>query len=228
MNSIISPHRITPRYSASNHEYRQRAPDGSPQPQIIQSADDQDRRRKDVSVLRPSPEGLQAWRDSGHALGSRLPRYDSIFVECQAHSLTDLKPYAPELCTFDFLRLDLCVGGLLVLMFTGLSGYIWRYQIGPWVRRGFRVVAPNMLGYGETVSMKGSDEEIGRPALFTYAPLLRISPQTSPCTRHSPLQPIWRVSSTLWTSRSPWSSSRTIGVRRTRGPSRRGTRRGPG
>ncbi|KAG8843566.1 hypothetical protein FRB96_003891, partial [Tulasnella sp. 330] len=28
--------------------------------------------------------------------------------------------------------------------------YNWRYQIGPWVHRGWRVVAPNMLGYGET------------------------------------------------------------------------------
>ena len=28
--------------------------------------------------------------------------------------------------------------------------YGWRYQIGPWVRKGFRVVVPDMLGYGET------------------------------------------------------------------------------
>jgi pimeloyl-ACP methyl ester carboxylesterase len=26
----------------------------------------------------------------------------------------------------------------------------WKYQIGPWVRAGYRVVAPDMLGYGET------------------------------------------------------------------------------
>ena len=26
--------------------------------------------------------------------------------------------------------------------------YGWRYQIGPWVRRGYRVVVPDMLGYG--------------------------------------------------------------------------------
>lgn len=26
--------------------------------------------------------------------------------------------------------------------------YGWRYQIGPWVRRGCRVVVPDMLGYG--------------------------------------------------------------------------------
>ncbi|KAL9713099.1 hypothetical protein Ac2012v2_004340 [Leucoagaricus gongylophorus] len=28
--------------------------------------------------------------------------------------------------------------------------YGWRYQIGPWVREGYRVVVPDMLGYGET------------------------------------------------------------------------------
>ena len=28
--------------------------------------------------------------------------------------------------------------------------YGWRYQIGPWVRRGYRVVVPDMLGYGGT------------------------------------------------------------------------------
>ncbi|KAF7432683.1 hypothetical protein PC9H_004625 [Pleurotus ostreatus] len=28
--------------------------------------------------------------------------------------------------------------------------YGWRYQIGPWVRKGYRVVVPDMLGYGDT------------------------------------------------------------------------------
>ncbi len=28
--------------------------------------------------------------------------------------------------------------------------YGWRYQIGPWVRKGYRVVVPDMLGYGGT------------------------------------------------------------------------------
>lgn len=28
--------------------------------------------------------------------------------------------------------------------------YGWRYQIGPWVREGHRVVVPDMLGYGGT------------------------------------------------------------------------------
>lgn len=26
----------------------------------------------------------------------------------------------------------------------------WKHQIGPWVRAGYRVVAPDMLGYGES------------------------------------------------------------------------------
>lgn len=32
--------------------------------------------------------------------------------------------------------------------------YGWRYQIGPWVRKGCRVVVPDMLGYG------GSDKPV--------------------------------------------------------------------
>jgi soluble epoxide hydrolase/lipid-phosphate phosphatase len=28
--------------------------------------------------------------------------------------------------------------------------YGWRHQIGPWVRAGYRVLAPDMLGYGGT------------------------------------------------------------------------------
>ncbi|KAF8640130.1 hypothetical protein AX17_001366 [Amanita inopinata Kibby_2008] len=30
------------------------------------------------------------------------------------------------------------------------SWYGWRYQIGPWVRKGARVIVPDMLGYGDT------------------------------------------------------------------------------
>jgi len=26
----------------------------------------------------------------------------------------------------------------------------WKYQIGPWVEAGYRVVVPDMLGYGQT------------------------------------------------------------------------------
>ncbi|KAG9011636.1 hypothetical protein FRB94_000749 [Tulasnella sp. JGI-2019a] len=38
--------------------------------------------------------------------------------------------------------------------------YEWRYQIGPWVRRGWRVVVPNMLGYCGT-------DKPADPALYT-------------------------------------------------------------
>ncbi|KAJ8503365.1 hypothetical protein ONZ45_g10924 [Pleurotus djamor] len=38
----------------------------------------------------------------------------------------------------------LCVHGFPDLWFG------WRYQIGPWVTAGYRVVVPNMLGYGDT------------------------------------------------------------------------------
>ncbi|KAG8868569.1 hypothetical protein FRB97_002182 [Tulasnella sp. 331] len=38
--------------------------------------------------------------------------------------------------------------------------YDWRYQIGPWVRRGWRVIAPSMLGYSGT-------DKPDDPALYT-------------------------------------------------------------
>ncbi|TFK43806.1 Alpha/Beta hydrolase protein [Crucibulum laeve] len=36
--------------------------------------------------------------------------------------------------------------------------YGWRYQIGPWVRKGCRVVVPDMLGYGGTEKPMDSSE----------------------------------------------------------------------
>lgn len=30
------------------------------------------------------------------------------------------------------------------------SWFGWRHQIGPWCRNGFRVIVPDMLGFGET------------------------------------------------------------------------------
>ncbi|KAG8843571.1 hypothetical protein FRB96_003896 [Tulasnella sp. 330] len=38
--------------------------------------------------------------------------------------------------------------------------YDWRYQIGPWVRRGWRVIVPSMLGYAGT-------DKPDDPALYT-------------------------------------------------------------
>jgi pimeloyl-ACP methyl ester carboxylesterase len=37
----------------------------------------------------------------------------------------------------------------------------WRYQIPMLVDMGFRVVAPDCLGYGRTVSLSTSDHMIG-------------------------------------------------------------------
>lgn len=31
-----------------------------------------------------------------------------------------------------------------------VNRYGWRYQIRPWVQAGYRVIAPDMLGYGQT------------------------------------------------------------------------------
>ena len=31
-----------------------------------------------------------------------------------------------------------------------MDRYGWRYQIRPWVQAGYRVIAPDMLGYGQT------------------------------------------------------------------------------
>ncbi|THH19891.1 hypothetical protein EW146_g1339 [Bondarzewia mesenterica] len=36
--------------------------------------------------------------------------------------------------------------------------YGWRYQIGPWVKRGYRVIAPDMLGYGGTEKPAAAEE----------------------------------------------------------------------
>ncbi|TFK55629.1 alpha/beta-hydrolase [Heliocybe sulcata] len=36
--------------------------------------------------------------------------------------------------------------------------YGWRFQIGPWVKRGYRVIVPDMLGYGGTDKPKETKE----------------------------------------------------------------------
>ncbi|KAL4076407.1 Alpha/Beta hydrolase protein [Scleroderma yunnanense] len=69
------------------------------------------------------------------------------FQHCEARLSTgrtyhfvDQKPqnYSNETQTL------LCVHGFPDLW------YGWRYQIGPWVERGYRVVVPDMLGFGKT------------------------------------------------------------------------------
>ncbi|XP_006456768.1 hypothetical protein AGABI2DRAFT_78715 [Agaricus bisporus var. bisporus H97] len=36
--------------------------------------------------------------------------------------------------------------------------YGWRYQIGPWVRQGYRVIVPDTLGYGDTDKPSSAEE----------------------------------------------------------------------
>ncbi|KAF8238998.1 alpha/beta-hydrolase [Tricholoma matsutake] len=50
--------------------------------------------------------------------------------------------------------------------------YGWRYQIGPWVRQGFRVVVPDMLGYGGTDKPADSSEYSTRRLCADMAALL--------------------------------------------------------
>ncbi|TFY54888.1 hypothetical protein EVG20_g9527 [Dentipellis fragilis] len=59
----------------------------------------------------------------------------------RTYHFVDQKPsdYDPETT-----RTILCVHGFPDCW------YGWRYQIGPWVRKGYRVVVPDMLGYGDT------------------------------------------------------------------------------
>ncbi|KAJ3520811.1 hypothetical protein NMY22_g12581 [Coprinellus aureogranulatus] len=54
------------------------------------------------------------------------------------------------------------------------SWYGWRYQIGPWVRRGCRVVAPDMLGYGDTSKPTDPEEYTTRKLCADLAALLDI------------------------------------------------------
>jgi pimeloyl-ACP methyl ester carboxylesterase len=48
----------------------------------------------------------------------------------------------PEGCDKERTPTLLCIHGFPDLW------YGWRYQIRPWVNRGYRVIAPDMLGYG--------------------------------------------------------------------------------
>lgn len=45
--------------------------------------------------------------------------------------------FSPSLKSPTLIRKPICRAG-------------WKHQIGPWVRAGYRVVAPDMLGYGQT------------------------------------------------------------------------------
>lgn len=50
--------------------------------------------------------------------------------------------------------------------------YGWRYQIGPWVRRGCRVVVPDMLGYGGSSKPEAPEEYTTKKLCADLAALL--------------------------------------------------------
>lgn len=50
----------------------------------------------------------------------------------------------------------------------------WRYQIGPWVRAGYRVVVPDMLGYGGTDKPFAAEEYSARGLCADLAALLDV------------------------------------------------------
>jgi soluble epoxide hydrolase / lipid-phosphate phosphatase len=52
--------------------------------------------------------------------------------------------------------------------------YGWRYQIGPWVRAGYRVVVPDMLGYGGTDKPLGAEEYSTKKLCADLAALLNV------------------------------------------------------
>lgn len=52
--------------------------------------------------------------------------------------------------------------------------YGWRYQIGPWVRKGSRVIVPDMLGYGGTEKPTDASEYSTRKLCSDLASLLEL------------------------------------------------------
>jgi len=52
--------------------------------------------------------------------------------------------------------------------------YGWRYQIGPWVHAGYRVVVPDMLGYGGTDKPRAADEYSTKKLCADLAALLDV------------------------------------------------------
>ena len=52
--------------------------------------------------------------------------------------------------------------------------YGWRHQIGPWVRAGYRVLVPDMLGYGGTDKPLDAEEYSTKKLCADLAALLDI------------------------------------------------------
>jgi len=66
------------------------------------------------------------------------------------------------------VRTILCVHGFPDIW------YGWRYQIGPWVRAGYRVVVPDMLGYGGTDKPQAAEEYSTKKLCADLAALLDV------------------------------------------------------
>lgn len=71
---------------------------------------------------------------------------------------------------------------------SGAVGYEWRYQIGAFVRRGWRVIAPDTLGYGRTVGVSSHESH---PAGATQSVCLRTSLMNGLYTLRSPSLAKW-------------------------------------
>ena len=63
---------------------------------------------------------------------------------------------------------------LLCISDTYRGRYGWRHQIGPWVRAGYRVIAPDMLGYGGTDKPRAAEEYSMRRLCADLAAILDV------------------------------------------------------
>lgn len=64
--------------------------------------------------------------------------------------------------------------------------YGWRYQIGPWVRRGHRVVVLDMLGYGGSDKPENPSEYSAKKLCADLAALLDLLGVSQAVSRYSP------------------------------------------
>lgn len=82
----------------------------------------------------------------------------------RTYHFVDHKPDRPS----SSQRTILCVHGFPDIW------YGWRYQIGPWVRAGYRVIVPDMLGYGGTDKPRAAEEYSTRRLCADLAALLDV------------------------------------------------------
>jgi soluble epoxide hydrolase/lipid-phosphate phosphatase len=100
----------------------------------------------------------------------------------RTYHFVDHKPERPSLssltilCVHGFPDIWCVVRSLLPPhFFRYVRGrYGWRHQIGPWVRAGYRVIAPDMLGYGGTDKPRAAEEYSTRRLCADLAALLDV------------------------------------------------------